>query len=672
MDQAVAARKDVHERPERGDVHHLAVVDLPHIGGGRIEDQADLALGLVHVVAVGGRDGDDARVLVVVHVDIGPGLGLDRVDHLALGPDDLADLVQRDLELDDLGGGGPNVVPRGVDGPGHHLQDLEPGVAGLVQRVGQHIGGEPIDLGVKLERGHEVGGARHLEVHVTKRILGTQDVGEGGVLALVEHQAHGDARHRRLDGHARVHERQRGRAHRAHRGGAVGGEHLRHQPQRVGELVHAGDHRNEGLLGQRPVADLPALGTPHEAGLAGGIGREVVVVDVPLLVDGVDPVDHLVHPGRAQGGDVEHLGLAPLEQPGPVGGVHHPHIGGQRADVGRPPAVDAHAVAHDPGADNALGERAHRSRDLLVGSLDLGEPVGQGGGDLLFGLGLGLLALCFVGNGHGRGQLVGPRLGHRGLHLGGIVHLELVFHGGLHPGGGDQPALESHRLFDPLLGLLQPLGQGSLVHLGRAVGVMLPAGLGAVGLHHHDGHVAVVEDPSGHHHLEGGVGTLGIGGMGNPLAVGGVGHPHRPDGASERDARNAQRGRGPVDGDHVVGMLLIGAQNGAHDVDLVAETVGERRPQGSVDQPTGQDGRLRGPAFPAEERAGNLARGVHPLFDVDGQGEEVGALAYPAGRGGGYQNGGVAHADDHGAVGLPGQTTCLKGQGFAFRAAHGG
>ena len=34
--------------------------------------------------------------------DVGAGLLLDRVDDLALGPDDLADLVDRDLEADDL------------------------------------------------------------------------------------------------------------------------------------------------------------------------------------------------------------------------------------------------------------------------------------------------------------------------------------------------------------------------------------------------------------------------------------------------------------------------------------------------------------------------------------------------------------------------------------------
>ena len=282
------------------------------------------------------------------------------------------------------------------------------------------------------------------------------------------------------------------------------------------------------------------------------------------------------------------------------------------------------------------------------------------------------MALRLVGDGHGRGQLVGADFGHRGLDLGGVVHLELVLHGGLDPGSGNQSALEAHRFFDPLLGPLQALGQGGFVHFGSSVAVELPTGLGSVGLHHHDGHVAVVQNTAGHHHLEGGFGALGIGGVGNPLAVGAVGHSHRADRAGERDTRNAQCRRCAVYGDHVIGVLLVGAQDGSNHVDLVAEPVGKRGPQRPVDQPTRQDGRLGGPALPPEKRAGDLARGIHPLFDVDGEGEEIRSLTHTAGRGCGYQDGGVAHAGHYCPVSLAGQATCLKGQGFVFGTAYGG
>ena len=85
--------------------------------------------------------------------------------------------------------------------------------------------------------------------------------------------------------------------------------------------------------------------------------------------------------------------------------------------------------------------------------------------------------------------------------------------------------------------------------------------------------------PAGHDQLEGRLVALLVGGVGDPGALGGVGHAHGADGAVEGDAREHQGGRGAVDGEHVVGVLLVGAEDGADDVDLVAEAVGERRAQ---------------------------------------------------------------------------------------------
>ena len=58
-------------------------------------------------------------------------------------------------------------------------------------------------------------------------------------------------------------------------------------------------------------------------------------------------------------------------------------------------------------------------------------------------------------------------------------------------------------------------------------------------------------------------------------------------------------------------------------MNLVAEPIGERWAERPVDQPVVKDRFLAGATFPAEEAAGDLAGGVHALFDVDGQREEV-------------------------------------------------
>ena len=136
------------------------------------------------------------------------------------------------------------------------------------------------------------------------------------------------------------------------------------------------------------------------------------------------------------------------------------------------------------------------------------------------------------------------------------------------------------RLLDP--GSWPPRGPAAMtssVDLGGAVLVVAPGVLGAAGLDHHDGDVAVVERTAGHDQLEGGLVALLVGGVGDPLAVGGEGHAHGADGAVEGDAGEHQGGGGAVDGQHVVGVLLVGAEDGAHDVDLVAEALGERRAQ---------------------------------------------------------------------------------------------
>ena len=252
------------------------------------------------------------------------------------------------------------------------------GFLGLLQRSGQDVGREAFDLGVELQGGDEVAGTGDLEVHVAEGVLGTEDVGEGGVLAVLVDEAHGDAGDGRLDGHAAVHERQRRGADRRHRGRAVGGQDLGDEAERVGPLLHVGDHRQQGALGEQAVADLAALGAAHAAGLAVGVRRHVVVVHVALLLLRPEVVQELVHLRHAEGEDVEHLGLAPLEQAGAVGGVEDADLGGDRAEVRRATTVDADALVDDARADDLLEHRLDGAADLLLAA---GELVGQLGAD---------------------------------------------------------------------------------------------------------------------------------------------------------------------------------------------------------------------------------------------------------------------------------------------------
>ena len=121
---------------------------------------------------------------------------------------------------------------------------------------------------------------------------------------------------------------------------------------------------------------------------------------------------------------------------------------------------------------------------------------------------------------------------------------------------------------------------------------------------------------------------------------------------------------------HVVGVVGVERHHGDDDLDLVAQALDEGRAQRPVDEPAGEDGVLAGAALAAEERAGDAARGVHALLDVDGQREEVEALARVlAGRGGRQQHGVVVEVGDDRSGGLLGQPAGLEADGAGAEPA---
>src|SRR4029077_4256531 len=106
-----------------------------------------------------------------------------------------------------------------------------------------------------------------------------------------------------------------------------------------------------------------------------------------------------------------------------------------------------------------------------------------------------------------------------------------------------------------------------------------------------------------------------------------VREPHRTDRTVEGNPRDGQCRRRAVDRSDVVRVDLVGAEDGRDALHLVAEVGGKRRAQRTVGEATREDRLLTRPAFTTEERARDLSRGVHTLFDVDREREEVDALA---------------------------------------------
>ena len=218
MQQTVAAWENIDERTELGDVHNTTHVDSSDIGLWRVDDAQDTSLGFLNTEAIDRTDGHNADHAVVVDIDVGAGLLLDGVDDLALWPDDLADLVERHGDRDDLWCSLGNFAACFADAGIHVGEDCIAGLFGLSQRRDQHVGRDAVDLGVELQCGDCIRCTGHLEVHVAKGVFGSEDVGEGGVLAFGVDQAHGDTGYWSLDRNASFHQRQAARADRSHAG----------------------------------------------------------------------------------------------------------------------------------------------------------------------------------------------------------------------------------------------------------------------------------------------------------------------------------------------------------------------------------------------------------------------------------------------------------------------
>ena len=546
MHEAVATREDVDERTEFGDVHNPTLVAGANLGQRRRDDGLDAGLGLFHAPRLDGADGDDALGTVVIDSDVGAGLLLNGVDDLALGPDDFTDLVHRDEDGGDLRGRGCDLCTRCRDAGIHVVEDGQAGFFGLLERGGQDVGGNALDLGVELQGGDGVGSTGDLEVHVAERILGTENVGEGGVLAFGVDQAHGNAGHGSLDRHTGVHQGQRARADRGHAGGTVGGQHFGNEAQRVAELVEARQHRQQRTGGERTVADFATLGRTHATGLTVGPRGHVVVEQEVLVRLGAQRVEQLVHARHGHCEHVHDLGLATLEQPGAMSGGQYACLTAERTQIARTATVDAQAFVDDALAHQLLGEAANGFLDclLLAGELgafatQLGKSVGCGG--VGGGIALGLAGDCdgglerfgadaLDGGEDLRAVVSGDRVGHRhDRALGGND-------------AGNELALQRNALLDPSLAGVEATGQSRLVDLRGAIGVVLEAVGGTTGLDHHDGNVAVVQHTAGHNQFEGAGCALFVGGVGNPLAGLSVGYTHGADGAVERDTADHQRG----------------------------------------------------------------------------------------------------------------------------------
>ena len=113
--------------------------------------------------------------------------------------------------------------------------------------------------------------------------------------------------------------------------------------------------------------------------------------------------------------------------------------------------------------------------------------------------------------------------------------------------------------------------------------------------------------------------------------------------------------------DDVRVVLLIGREDRDDELDVVLVALGEQRADRPVRLAGREDRRLGRTRLALDEAARDLARGVHPLLEVDREREEVEARAglRPVG---GAEHHGVAVANGDGAAGEPGEPAGFDGQ----------
>src|SRR5436190_14290905 len=638
VQQAVGALGQLDERAERRGLDDLGVRELV-ADLDVLEHRRDPVGELLAELAVGGVH---EHLAVVVHVDLGLELLRQAADRLAALADQHADLRRVDLQGDDARRVGAELRARRVDDLGHLPEDVQAGVLGLRQRVTQDVEGHARDLDVHLQGGDAVRGAGDLEVHVAEVVLDAGDVGEDGVVVALLDQAHRDARDRRLDRNARVHQRQRRSADRRHRRRAVGLEDVRHDANRVGELLDRRDHRHQGPLGQRAVTDVTPLGAAHEARLAHAEGREVVVVPVVLLRLEPERVETHLLLQRAQRGDAHRLRLAAREERRSVRARQQPRLDRDLADLTLAAAVRALLVDGDALADDLLLELVERELRLLA-VLGVGLRLGVARVLLEHSLLDGL-----------RGVLAGELV----LDLGRLVQRRAVRLLDLREQVGvDLRRLDDELLLAGLLGQLALRGAELPDRVVRDVERVQELRLGdLVGarLDHQDRVLG-----AGHDQVE--VGLLQkrlLRRVDDEVALD-LADAHRADRGRQRHLGDHQRSGRAVHREDVVGVDVVDRQRDRDELRLEVPALGEQRADRAVDHARGQRALLARATLALEEGAGDLARGVHALLDVDREGQEV-HVAQVA-DGGGVENERVALADDDGAGGLLGHLPGLEG-----------
>ncbi len=397
-----------------------------------------------------------------------------------------------------------------------------------------------------------------------------------------------------------------------------------------------GNHRLDGTLGQRAVADLAAAGTADAAGFAHGeIGKVVVQDELFFALAAGVGIKFLRVFGRAEGGQDQRLGFAAAEQGRAVRPRQEAHLARQRANIFKSPAIHPLLAVQNQTTHGLLLEVIRRVTEHELGDFFRAEFFHEPGA-----------------------HVIGYRLDRRFARE--FARYQESRHHAIarqRPGFAED-FLRHHVHHNGAFGLAGARGQLLLgrddrpatfaAELQRRVEVRFGDFLRGAFEHDHFLFVADIDQ------VEVAFGHLGVRGIGHELPLDAA-DADRAQRSGPGNIADHQRRRGADDAEDVGIVFSVGAEQDALHLDFVVPSLGERGPDGPVNHPAGEDFLLRRAAFALEVTAGKPAGRGRLLAIIHRQREEFLAGLGVGGGHGGDDDDGFPQLNGNGAVGLFGE-----------------
>src|ERR1700687_1145430 len=272
VQQAVRSGEQFDECAEFGQSHYFAQIRFSNFSG-----CGDVANHLKRGVASGAAGREDMHGTIFQYVDLDARGFDDRADFLATRPDEIANFVLWNFQLEQTrsvsGNAGASLAKRLF----HDIENMQSGFFRLRESFTHHRNADSQNLDVHLKRGDAGAGPGDLEVHIAVMILGSGNVRQNRVfIVFPDDQAHCDSGAGSLQRYACVHQRERSTANAGHGGGAVGVENVRHNAHGVRKIRFRRKQARQGALSKGAVSNFSPPGSTQKFNFTYAEWRKIV------------------------------------------------------------------------------------------------------------------------------------------------------------------------------------------------------------------------------------------------------------------------------------------------------------------------------------------------------------------------------------------------------------